>query len=155
MIYPDFAEWAEENPDKLTQQYLDYILEYELEYPQYVDDNFGVHPHPCLKWLMDRYEEIEVDYEAVRWVMVNGGIKKTSEDKNVLQNSTRDPCWGFLNIRKEIVVILMKHINQSLADIDKQKGRWGACDFFSKKNNVDGDMMHFDLGVSSFQKTAV
>jgi hypothetical protein len=98
------------------------------------------------------YQQIVNDHEALRPAMVHGTLAFDGDDgdpdpstpklinpsKVVLSaGGTRDPCYGFLDIRSEIVVSLC-----DIADI-----RWGGCMFGAGSN---GDMMHFDLGYKKY-----
>lgn len=93
-------------------------------------------------FLTPMFEQLKADHEALRFVMIHGdmafvpstqpGAAKGALDCDLTGMRTRDPCFGFLDIRQEIVVALL---NQGL--------RWGAAMFSDFAN---GDMMHFDLG---------
>ncbi len=82
------------------------------------------------------HEQIQADYRAVRLVMVTGSLVDTKgsgfNGSGLVLNASRDPCRGFLSIRKEIVVCLRNHL-----------ARWGAMDFGAQ---ASGDIMHFDRG---------
>ena len=90
-------------------------------------------------FLAPRYQTMQDDHEALRFVMIRGTMGYVPDPKkpdslicDISKLSTRDPCFGFLDFRQEIAVALM---NQGL--------RWGAAMFGPESN---GDMMHFDLG---------
>ena len=78
--------------------------------------------------------QIRDDYERMRLGMVSGRLIPAEPGHMGLgaiwERGTRDPCHGFLSIRKEIALGL------------KAAGcRWGAVDFGPRQS---GDMMHFD-----------
>jgi hypothetical protein len=84
--------------------------------------------------LQQQFNTIRDDYEKLRLGMVYGKLKTATPGHMnsgvIWEQATRDPCWGFLTIRKEIAVGL------------RAAGcRWGAMDFGAAQN---GDMMHFD-----------
>ncbi len=84
--------------------------------------------------LQEQFNIIRDDYEKLRLGMVYGKLKSSTPGHLNMgvtwAESTRDPCFGFLSIRKEIAVGL------------RVAGcRWGAIDFGTASN---GDMMHFD-----------
>lgn len=90
-------------------------------------------------FLTPKFQQMQADHEALRFVMIHenmifkprpGDPKKKICDISAL--STRDPCFGFMDLRQEIVVAL---INKGL--------RWGGAMFSDVAN---GDIMHFDLG---------
>ncbi len=82
------------------------------------------------------YDSIRKDYDLLRTAMVYGSLKPASPGFAGLgvqfPEGSRDPCHGFLSIRKEIAV-----------GIREEGARWGAIDFGPQQN---GDIMHFDLG---------
>lgn len=53
-----------------------------------------------------------------------------------MPSGSRDPCIGFLDIRKEIVLAIATRLQGG------QCVRWGGCNF----GGEDGDRQHFDLG---------
>jgi hypothetical protein len=82
------------------------------------------------------YDTIQKDYDLVRTAMVYGSLTPVSPGFAGLgvqfPEGSRDPCHGFLSIRKEVAV-----------GIREEGARWGAIDFGPQQN---GDIMHFDLG---------
>lgn len=156
--YPGFSDWACDNQYKLTQDYIDNFLDYEYENPENVitesgDYEFTGDPedlvHPCLYYLVRTvYPQIITDHDALRWAMVIGKIRSSDESAKTLSLASRDPCWGFINIKKEIAIGLMDvmHENSAVAKKDPHnhsRDRWGGCDF---NVNDNGDTMHFDIG---------
>jgi hypothetical protein len=94
------------------------------------------------------YKQVVADHEALCLAMVHGTLlfdgdegdpdpsnaKLIKPSKAVLpKGGSRDPCYGFIDIRSDIVVALC----------DVTQIRWGGCMFGTSFN---GDMMHFDLG---------
>ena len=73
--------------------------------------------------------KIIIDHDAIRKTMINGTW--TVKNGQIVFDSSRDPTFGFLSLREEIVV-----------GIRAQNLRWGAVDFGPAEN---GDVMHFDL----------
>jgi hypothetical protein len=76
-----------------------------------------------------RLKQIAFDHDAIRKTMINGTWKVTAGQ--IVFDSSRDPTFGFLSLREEIVT-----------GIRGQSLRWGAVDFGPAQN---GDVMHFDL----------
>ena len=76
------------------------------------------------------YAQIESDKKTMRYGMVIGSLSISGDKPDESATNFRDPCKGFLMLKKEVVVAL------------KKTGlRWGGQDF--------GDMMHFDMGVET------
>lgn len=79
------------------------------------------------------YEQIKIDHQTMRLVLVTGKIS-FADDGTPSVPGARDPCRGFLNIRQEVVEVLIKN----------QKLRWVGC-MAGCGPSCSGDMMHFDL----------
>lgn len=79
------------------------------------------------------FAQIEADHQTTRYGMVIGSLSVTSNVINTSATNYREPCKGFLMIKKEVVLALLK------AGL-----RWGGQDF--------GDMMHFDMGLETLNE---
>jgi len=79
--------------------------------------------------LTARLNQIVADHDAIRKTMINGTWKVINGQ--IVFDSSRDPTFGFLSLREEIVT-----------GIRDQTLRWGAVDFGPTQC---GDVMHFDL----------
>jgi len=103
--------------------------------------------HPVMDMLVNLYYKIIDDHEVLRWVMIDGSLTKKNLEESTFPRSSRDPCCGFLNMRKEIVVEITNAMDAWAKRYGhKKKLRWGACDFGSKTSkSTSGDMMHFDV----------
>lgn len=157
--YPFFEEWAVDNQRKITQDYFNTLLDYEFKHPENIDVYFtgqtskGLPVHPCLYDLVRIiYPQIIQDHENLRWAMVHGKITSKEEKAKKLSRLTRDPCWGFLNIRKEIVSILVKEMESEIKKPNYNYHRWGASDLSLQNGKDNGDIMHFDLGLTNIVK---
>ncbi|WP_438040156.1 hypothetical protein [Sorangium sp. So ce128] len=77
--------------------------------------------------LGEAYAQIEADRKVMRYGMVKNALKINAERIDESATNFREPCRGFLMLKKEVVLALIK-----------VGLRWGGQDF--------GDMMHFDMG---------
>jgi hypothetical protein len=93
------------------------------------------------------YQQIVEDYDTIRLVMVDGSLSPATGRRGLkahgaFASSTRDPCYGFLSIPKEVAVGLR-------CQVKGKRIEWGACDWrgWSVKNervqSTSGDIMHF------------
>jgi hypothetical protein len=93
------------------------------------------------------FEQIRQDYDVFQLVFAKGSMTEVKGGLAGLglapTDGFRDPCHGFLTIRKEIV--------EGIWNASKPM-RWGGVNFGPP---INGDMMHFDRMPTAFTKTGV
>ncbi|MGW2559139.1 hypothetical protein ACWCXB_07800 [Streptomyces sp. NPDC001514] len=105
----------------------------QMEQNLYADSDW-LALHPDLPGAEELYWQMLRDYEMVRVPMLFGSPAQPV-------TVTRNPCRGFLPLRRELVCSLVNVGNKVLAG--RGRMRWGASDFGPHES---GDVMHFDLG---------
>jgi hypothetical protein len=80
-------------------------------------------------------QQVVIDYAAFRKVCIYNTWTLTNGVQTFSQS--RDPCFGFLTLRRHVVKCLLD------VQINARRLRWGALDFGTDQS---GDMMHFDIG---------
>lgn len=79
------------------------------------------------------FAQIQADHQTMRYGMVTGKLSVVNDSIDPAATNYREPCKGFLMIKKEVALALLK-----------TGLRWGGQDF--------GDMMHFDMGLETLNE---
>jgi hypothetical protein len=121
--------------DEFTSEMLDWVRRGQVPKAFELFNPFDKDTDDTRKKLKSFHDRAPRLHDQCRPAMVRGSCTFSGGVVG-MPEGTRDPCNGFLDIRKEIVVAIATRLQGT------QCVRWGGCNF----GGDDGDRQHFDLG---------